>query len=50
MIRKGAQRFVGEAELKHNYRNLSDADRTVELIQSSAQRRLTYAEQVTNHD
>ncbi len=48
--RKHPHRYVSEVEFKDNNRKLSDADRTVKLIGASVQRRLTYAEQVTNHD
>ena len=50
MSRKHLHRYVSEAEFKYNNRKLSEADRTVKLIGASVQRRLTYAEQVTNHD
>jgi transposase-like protein len=48
--RKHLHRYVSEVEFKYNNRNLSDADRMVKLIQASGQRRLTYAEQVSNRD
>ncbi|MEO8563886.1 MAG: hypothetical protein ABI601_17535 [bacterium] len=37
---------MAEAEFKYNNRQLSDAERTVKLIQASDNRRLTYAEAV----
>ncbi len=45
--RKHLHRHVSEAEFEYNNRKLTDADRTVKLIQSSAQRLLTHAKQVT---
>lgn len=44
--RKHLHRYLSEAEFKYNNRNLSDADRTVKLIQAASDNiRLTYREQ-----
>lgn len=48
--RKHLHRYVSEAEFKYNNRYLTDAERTVKLIQAADHRRLTYAEQITNRD
>lgn len=45
--RKHLHRYVSEVEFKYNNRNMSDADRMVKLIQSSENRRLTHADQVS---
>lgn len=47
--RKHLHRYVSEVEFKYNNRRLSDADRMVKLIQSSENRRLTHADQVSRH-
>jgi hypothetical protein len=47
--RKHLHRYVSEVEFKYNNRRLTDADRMVKLIQSSENRRLTHADQVSRH-
>jgi transposase-like protein len=48
--RKHLHRYVAEAEFKYNNRNLSDAERTVKLIQGCEQKRLTYTDQTLRRD
>lgn len=43
--RKHLHRYLSEVEFKYNYRNLTDGERTVKLIQAADHRRLTYKEQ-----
>ncbi len=48
--RKHLHRYVTEAEFKYNNRRLTDVERTAKLIRAADQRRLTYAEQISNRD
>lgn len=48
--RKHLHRYVSEAEFKYNNRDLDDGERVAKLIRAADQRRLTYAEQISNRD
>ena len=50
VTRKHLHRYVSEAEFKYNTRGLNDGERTAKLIQAASNRRLTYADQISNRD